>query len=68
MSRVKCKLVLKADKNIAKSASAFTIVKSVNTLEFGIPGDTLSRDEVDLMLRQKAQTMQNGMLTVEFLT
>ena len=41
MSRVNRKLVFKAT-----SSDTFELVKSANTLEFGVPGDTLDKDAV----------------------
>ena len=63
MSQKKCKLVLKA-----KSGELFAIAKSVNTLEFGVPGDVLTRKEVDRILIDNKMSIQKNMLTVEFST
>lgn len=62
MSRLNSKLVLKAENG------DFTIVKSVNTLEHGVPGDILDRTEVDkILLKAEGRNGQRGTLTVEFI-
>ncbi len=61
MSR-KMKLVLR---NTRHAAAAFEIVKTVNTLTHGIPGDKLTRKEVDLILL--SGRINQGQLTVEFI-
>lgn len=62
MSR-KSKLVLK----MISTTGNFEIVKSVNTLEFGVPGDALTRKNVDLILKDSTRKIQRGDLVVEFL-
>ncbi len=71
MSRLNSKLVLKADKGQTQvggpTVTVFVIVKAVNTLEHGIPGDTLDRDTVDKILKDANTTRPGrGTLTVEF--
>jgi len=61
MSR-KMKLVLR---NINYLKTPFVIVKTVNTLTHGVPGDKLTRLVVDQILRSKDAVL--GHLTVEFL-
>jgi hypothetical protein len=64
MSRKKVKLVLKNGNNV----DVFIIVKSINTLEFGVPGDIVTRAEVDRILIDQALKIKNGFLTVEFIS
>lgn len=61
MSQKKCKLVLQT------ALCGFAIVKSVNTLQHGVPGDELSRDQVDRILIDNKSLIINGRLTVEFI-
>ncbi len=63
MSRRKEKLVLKKSR-----VSDFVIAKSINTLEFGMPGDTITRAEADRILIDKAHSIKFGELTVEFIS
>ncbi len=71
MSRLNSKLVLKAEKGQTQvggpTVDTFVIVKTVNTLDHGIPGDTLDRETVDKILKA-ANTSRpgKGTLTVEF--
>lgn len=72
MSRLNSKLVLKAE-NIkdpddkTKIIAGFTIVKTQNTLDHGIPGATLTRKDVDLILKNARQRHASlGRLNVEF--
>ena len=69
MSRLNSKLVLKAG-NVYEGTElvpGFTIVKSVNTLEHGIPGGQLTRKAVDSILKNANQNRPGtGKLTVEF--
>lgn len=58
----KSKLVLKA-----VGTENFEIAKSVNTLQYGIPGDILSRKVVDRILIDDAVKINHGHLVVEFL-
>ena len=68
MSRKKEKLVLKATQTISRVVQDdFVIVKSINTLAFGVPGDELSRDVVDRILIDNARNIREGSLTVEFI-
>ena len=62
MSQMKMKLVLRNTRHVSAS---FEIVKAVNTLDYGIPGDKLTRKEVDEILVKRAVVC--GSLTVEFL-
>lgn len=57
----KSKLVLKT-----LSTDTFEIVKTVNTLQHGIPGDTLTRIEIEHLLRNSAE-MRRGDFVVEFI-
>lgn len=70
MSQKKCKLVLKAVEVYegTELVPSFKIAKSVNTLEFGVPGDELSRKVVDRILIDKAAQIQRNLLVVEFIT
>lgn len=61
----KSKLVLKTV-NISGSTDSFEIVKTVNTLQHGIPGDLLTRKEVDNLLKNSAD-MRRGDFVVEFI-
>lgn len=61
MSR-KMKLVLR---NVSYPKTPFVIVKTVNTLSHGVPGNKLSRLVVDQILTSK--DVAHGTLTVEFL-
>lgn len=72
MSRLNSKLVLKADKGQTQIGGptmvTFVIVKVVNTLEHGIPGDTLDRKTVDSILKAANSSRPgSGTLTVEFI-
>ncbi len=79
MSQKKCKLVLKtitllnevdhlcAIQRGDKIEKHFRIVKSVNTVEFGIPGDVLNRAEVDRILIDHGAKITRNTLTVEFI-
>lgn len=62
MSQMKMKLVLR---NTLHASASFEIVKAVNTLDYGIPGDKLTRAAVDKILIERP--VVRGMLTVEFL-
>lgn len=62
MSQMKMKLVLR---NSRHASASFEIVKAVNTLDYGIPGDKLTRKEVDKILVERP--VVRGTLTVEFL-
>ena len=64
MSRKKEKLILKTAQ---ATPGSFIIVKAVNTLEFGVPGDLLARDAVDRILIINARNIREGFLTVEFI-
>ena len=64
MSRMNSKLVLKAlpvvpDDPTGDTEQRFKIVKSTNTLEFGVPGDTLTRSKVDDILRAAERRQTN---------
>lgn len=63
MSRKKEKLILKVAQ---ATPGSFFIVKAVNTLEFGVPGDLLDRKAVDRILITNARNIREGSLTVEF--
>ena len=75
MSPKKCKLVLKASTMYERGKTidddvpvqGFTIVKSINTLEYGVPGDQLDRDTVDRILKDNVTRIRQGTLTVEFI-
>lgn len=58
----KMKLVLKR----LPGDAMFRIVKSVNTLKHGIPGGTLTREEVDTILKSD-DVIRRQTLTVEIL-
>lgn len=64
MSRRKEKLVLKT----AAQTGTFSIAKSINTLEFGNPGDVITREKADRILIDKRTSIGNGSLTVEFIS
>ena len=75
MSLKKCKLVLKSTTLYERSETiddmdvpekGFVIAKSVNTLEFGVPNDTLTRKQVDRILADHAVRIRQGTLSVEF--
>lgn len=67
MSRLNSKLVLKAIRTAGVSAGKFEVVKATNTLEHGIPGDELTRETVDKILKDANTTRPGrGTLTVEF--
>lgn len=57
----KSKLVLK----VGVHADIFKIVKTVNTLQYGVPGDSLNRAKVDHIL--KSEAVRRLELTVEIL-
>lgn len=63
MSRRKEKLVLKT----ASQTGTFIIVKSINTLEFGVPGNIVTRAEVDRIFIDQDRKIKEGSLTVEFI-
>lgn len=63
MSLKKCKLILKA----VKGTGNFRLVKSVNTLEFGTPGDILNRRDVDLIMKTHEVRLSRKDLTIEFI-
>lgn len=65
MSR-KMKLVLKSLANDAFYDGDFEIVKTVNTLSHGVPGEKLERKTVDRILA--SQDIHRGVLTVEIIT
>jgi len=82
MSLLKRKLVIKACRvwaktdnrtfrlqmrPIAEMARGFVIVESINTLEFGIPGDELLREEIDNILKNNALDIRNGTLTIDII-
>lgn len=72
MSRLNSKLVLKADKGQTQVGGpvvdTYVIVKTVNTLDHGIPGDTLDRTTVDKILKAANSIRPgSGTLTVEFI-
>lgn len=64
MSRRKEKLVLKKALNVG----SFIIAKSINTLEFGIPGSAVTRAEADRILIDCQTSIRDGSLTVEFIS
>lgn len=70
MSR-KSKLVLESvyvnDGSTVSSGEFFRIVKTVNTLSHGVPGDKLTRKEVDILMKSRRTDIQRGDLTVEFI-
>lgn len=68
MSRLNSKLVLKALPPNANGDESYEIVKTVNTLEHGIPGDKIPRKEVDKILKAASGHLPatQGTLTVEF--
>lgn len=66
MSRRKEKLVLKKSNHLP--GVSFIIAKSINTLEFGTPGDVLTRAKADRILIDKAHRIKSGELTVEFIS
>jgi len=59
---VKKKLVLQPSSQLG--GGQFRIIKSVNTLDFGVPGDILNRAEVDKILKSDP-VIRRGELTVE---
>jgi len=61
MSR-KSKLVLKAI-----STDNFEIAKAVNTLDHGVPGDNLTRTQVDRLFIDEKARLNRGELTIEFI-
>lgn len=61
----KSKLVLKTG-YINEGIQHFEIVKTVNTLQHGIPGDTLTRIEIEHLLRNSAE-IRRGDFVVEFI-
>ena len=71
MSLKKCKLVLKTQAGVTEvggpTVDVYVVAKSINTLEFGIPGEELSRESVDKILKNHARDIQTGKLTVEFI-
>lgn len=70
MSRLNSKLVLKASMVTENTVQKeiFVIVKTVNTLEHGMPGDTLNRVAVDKILKAANSSRPGqGKLTMEFI-
>ena len=65
MSQAKQKLVFKTAKD--SSISDFRLVKAVNTLKFGSPGETFTKAEVEKILRDNTVQMKHNDLTVEFI-
>ena len=45
----------------------FEIVKSVNTLQHGIPGDILTRKDVNIIMKDSHANLRRGDLVVEFI-
>lgn len=70
MSRLNSKLVLKAlpvnPDNAGSDKRLFEVVKAVNTLSHGVPGDHLTRAEVDTILRSAEARGARNQLSVEF--
>ncbi len=64
MSRKKEKLVLKTAR---ATPGSFIIVKAINTLDFGVPGDLLTREVVDRILINNGWRIKDGSLSVEFI-
>ena len=62
----KMKLVIKSLANEAFYDGDFEIVKTVNTLAHGVPGEKLERKAVDRILAN--QDVRRGVLTVEVLS
>jgi hypothetical protein len=62
MSQKKCKLVLKTNQVV----NSFEIAKSVNTIEFGVPGNQLTQEQVKRILVDHNTRIERGTLTVEF--
>ena len=63
MSQVNRKLVFKA-----LNSNVFELVKTTNTLEFGVPGDNLDRKAVDKIIENHRVIRPGGRkLDVEFL-
>lgn len=60
MSRIKSKLVLKSTAH-----DMFEIAKVVNTLKHGVPGDSLTREGVDKLLKDHFIQIDRGTFTVE---
>lgn len=58
----KSKLVLKTI-----STDLFELVKSVNTLDYGVPGDTLSRSVINRLFIENQPKIKRGDLTIEFI-
>ena len=69
MTRLNSKLVLKTAMipHGSGTIAGFEIVKTVNTLEHGIPGDELSRETVDKILVSANNRGPRNRLTVEFI-
>ena len=65
MSRLNSKLVLKTVRQNSVNTK-FEIIKSTNTLDHGVPGDTLTREVVDKILVSAANRGPRNQLTVEF--
>lgn len=59
----KSKLVLKT---LEGTSNNFEIVKTVNTLQHGIPGDRLTRTEIDIIMKNSAD-MRRGDFVIEFI-
>lgn len=62
MARLKIKLVFKST-----NLGNFSLVKAVNTLEYGVPGDTLSREQVDRIISKNSRNFHSGAVTIEIL-
>ena len=62
MSQMKMKLVLRNTRHVSAS---FELVKAVHTLDYGIPGDKLTRTEVDESLLKRPVSCRS--LTSAFL-
>ena len=62
MSRRKEKLVLK------RANTGFIIAKSINTLDFGVPGAAVTKEQADRILISKDSRIRSGELTVEFIS
>ena len=62
MSR-KSKLVLKT---LVGTSNNFEIVKTVNTLQHGIPGDRLTKKEIDGIMKSSVE-FRRGDFTIEFI-
>lgn len=67
MSQAKQKLVFKTE--VAPNIEmGFKLVKATNTLNFGVPGESLSKEQINrIMIDEKAQ-IRSGKLVLEFVT